>query len=125
MLNVLSRDLSAVNILFDEKGQVFPEGFHPRHQSCKPDISGLAKARRRRGVRGIGYIIIDFGLSSQFASREERELVVGCISQDKSIPELSYYRPYDPFAVDIYALGNVYRTLVHVRVNTFPRCEGS
>ena len=114
-----------MNILFDEKGQVFPEGFHPHHQSCKPDISGLAKARRRRGARGIRYLMIDLGLSSQFASREERQLVLGRTAQDKTIPELSNFCPYDPFAVDIYTLGNVYKDLVEVRVSTFPVYEDS
>ena len=114
-----------MNILLDEKGQMFPEGFHPCHQNSKFDIIELAKASRRRGARGIKYIIIDFGLSTQFASREERHLVLGCISQDSTIPELSAVRAYDPFAVDVYTLGNVYRNLVEVCVNTFPRCEGS
>ena len=104
-----------MNILLDEKEQMFPEGFHPLNQICKPDVYGLAKARRRREVPGIKYMIIDFGLSSQFASREERQLVVGCIAQDKTIPELSDFEPYDPFALDIYTLGNVYKNLLWVR----------
>ena len=112
----MSRDLFTRNILFDEKGLMFPKGFHPGNQYFDADFNRVALPKRRRGARGIKYMIIDFGLSSQFASFEERELVVGCMAQDATVPELSDDYPYAPFAVDVYTLGNVYKTeLLRVR----------
>ena len=112
----MSRDLSSLNILLDKKGRMFPKGFHPINQICKPNVHGWAESKRRRGARGIKYMIIDFGISSQFGSREERKLVAGRVAQDPTIPELSLYRRYDPFAVDVYTLGKVYKMeLLRVR----------
>ena len=108
-LKNLFRDLSARNILFDERGQMYPKGYHPTNQNMEPDFSRLANPRRRRAASSIKYLFIDFGLSSQFSSFEGRELVVGCIAQDATIPELSDDDPYNPFAVDVYTLGNVYK----------------
>ena len=116
-LNIVSSDLFSGNILLDEKGQMFPKGFHPNFQSFEADFSWVADPKRRRGARGIKYMIIDFGLSTQFASFQERENVVGCMAQDATIPELSDDLPYDPFAVDVYTLGDVYKTdFLRVRV---------
>ena len=109
-MNIVSSDLFSGNILLDEKGQMFPKGFHPNFQSFEADFSWTADPKRRRGARGIKYMIIDFGLSTQFASFQERENVVGRMAQDATIPELSDRYPYDPFAVDVYTLGNVYGT---------------
>ena len=96
---------------------MFPKGFHPVNQTFEIDYSALVSSKRRRGARGIKYMIIDFGLSTQFASFEERELVVGRMAQDATIPELSDHYPYDPFAVDVYTLGKVYETeFLEVRV---------
>ena len=55
------------------------------------------------------YYFIDFGISMQFESYRRRELVIGDIAQDQTVPELSRNVPYDPFAVDIYTLGNIYK----------------
>ena len=107
--NKCFRDLSALNILFDERGQMYPRGFHPMIQALEANFDRPANPKRRRGAKDIKYIFIDFGISSHFNSLEERHLVYGCMAQDPTIPELSDIVPYDPFAVDIYTLGNVYR----------------
>ena len=105
----LSRDLSHYNIMFDESGKMYPKGFHPASQNMELDFSQVARPRRRRSTNGLKYIFIDFGISSQFGSLEKRELVKGCMAQDPTIPELSDDVPYDPFAVDVYTLGNLYK----------------
>ena len=88
---------------------MYPRGFHPASTNIEPDFTRIAKPRRRRAASDIKYIFIDFGISTQFDSLEKRELVVGCMAQDPTIPELSDDVPYDPFAVDVYTLGNVYK----------------
>ena len=98
-----------MNILLDEKGQMFPRGYHPHNQEIEPDYSQVAKYKPRRDAKGIKYMLIDFGISSQFPSFEDRERVVGCMAADATIPELSPDVPYDPFALDVYTLGNVYK----------------
>ena len=107
--NKCFRDLSALNILFDERGQMYPRGFHPLLQVAEADFSRPANPNRRREAKDIKYIFIDFGISSRFNSLEERYLVYGCMAQDPTIPELSGIVPYNPFAIDVYTLGNVYR----------------
>ncbi|KAF8508281.1 hypothetical protein JB92DRAFT_2615079, partial [Gautieria morchelliformis] len=39
-------------------------------------------------------------------------LVTGMAARSKTVPELSYYIPYDPFKVDIYHLGGAFAELV-------------
>lgn len=90
--------------------QMFPEGFHPELQTRTPDFSRRAKARRRRLTRSVKYCFIDFGISSSFESLDQRERVRGWSCQDKTVPELKTGKPYDPFKVDIYTVGNVFKT---------------
>ena len=98
---------SRQNMLFDERGQIYPKGFHPESQDMELDFSQVAWSKRRRSANGLKYVFIDFGTSSQFYSLEKRGLVVGCMAQDPTIPELSGDIPHNRFAVDVYALGNV------------------
>ena len=87
---------------------LYPKGFHP----IKPvaDASGirLAHTRRRRDVGGVRYYFIDFGISSKFSPEEPRQ-VVGIFGQDNEVPELSKTEPYDPFKVDVFILGNLFK----------------
>ena len=88
---------------------MYSKGFHPARQVMELDFSREAKPRRRRAASGLKYIFINLGTSTQFDSLEKRQLVVGCVAQDPTIPELSDDVPYDPFAVDVYTLGNLYK----------------
>ena len=108
-------DLARNNIMM-ESNEMFPKGFHPRSPSMLPDFSGFAVYDRRRLVPNLKYRFIDFGISSLFDSYEAREKVHGRFCQDRTVPELARQGPYDPFKVDIYTLGNVFKeTLVEVR----------
>ena len=62
----------------------------------------------------VDYFFIDFGLSRMFSSYEKRHLVTGKGGQNKTVPELSYEIPYDPFKVDIYQFGGVVQELIKV-----------
>lgn len=88
---------------------MFPKGWHAERQSILPDFSGLVRARRRKFTRGIKYRFIDFGISRAFESYEARKKVIGSACQDKTVPEFQTGEFYDPFKLDIYTLGNVFK----------------
>jgi serine/threonine protein kinase len=99
-----------------DTSKLIPKGFH---FSSQWSHTGVPSAERlthttRLAVAPMDYFFIDFGLSSRFASFEERYLDTGMGGQNKKVPELSYDIPYDPFKVDIYQLGGVFAELVEV-----------
>ncbi|EJC99800.1 uncharacterized protein FOMMEDRAFT_127984 [Fomitiporia mediterranea MF3/22] len=105
-LGVAHRDCSDENIMFDA-AEMYPKGFHASLWSF--DAAGnVARPLRRSDVRSVKYYFTDFGLSSRFKEGEPR-LVSGREGLDQDVPELSSFKTYDPFAVDIYILGNVFK----------------
>ncbi|KAL5492963.1 hypothetical protein ACEPAI_4411 [Sanghuangporus weigelae] len=115
---VAHRDCAENNIMMNGD-PLYPKGFHP----CLPilDAKGkMARPRRRRDTRGVKYYFTDFGISSRFASAEEIRLVTGQDGLDREVPELRQYDPYDPFSVDVFILGNLFRKeLTDVYENMF------
>ena len=111
---------------------LIPGGFHPGRRSMTPDLSKEVKPLRRSDVKEpVRYYFIDFGISSWFRgeridstsgstaesqpSTSVRRLVTGRACQDGTVPELKKEDPYDPFALDIYLIGNLIRnTFVNV-----------
>ena len=89
-----------------EPSQMFPNGFHPVKIDKNRNFKGkaIAYTRTQRLPR---YILIDFGLSRQYQSREitDNPLRGG----DKSAPEHQSRRPSNPFHTDIYYIGNLVR----------------
>ncbi|TDL26469.1 hypothetical protein BD410DRAFT_715808 [Rickenella mellea] len=106
--NVAHRDLAGLNIMLDGT-PMFPEGYHPTEQALDINARRFAKRLRRADVSSVKYYFIDFGLSTRFDDPAEPRLVTGNVAQDPDVPELSVVDPYDPFLVDIFTLGNVYR----------------
>ncbi|KAL5530917.1 hypothetical protein ACEPAG_3793 [Sanghuangporus baumii] len=105
-LGVAHRDCSDKNIMFDAAG-MYPNGFHPSYWDF--DANGKrARPLRRSDVLEVKYFFTDFGISSRFLEGETR-LVMGKAGLDKSVPELSTVDSYDPFPVDIFILGNVFK----------------
>jgi len=104
---VAHRDLAVGNIMMDASG-MYPHGFHPTATDLTLDCHDYARSTRRRNVPSLRYYFIDFGISSSFEP-EESHLVLGTDAQDQDVPELSLTIPYDPFLVDVFTLGNVYR----------------
>lgn len=105
--------------MFDAAG-MYPKGFHPVRTIRDASYRNEAYPLRRRDVPSVRYYFIDFGLSSRFDDDRIPKLVTGDRAQDKEIPELSLVVPYDPFAVDIFTLGNVYkRNLIEVNLGHY------
>lgn len=91
-----------------DASDMYPEGFHPIHQQLDKMWKFRARYRERHEVQNVKYYFIDFGLSSHFTDPNQRRRVLGEDCQDREVPELSRVRPYDPFPVDIFTLGNLY-----------------
>lgn len=89
---------------------LYPRGVHPASSILEASGKGLAYPRHRRDIRGgVRYYFTDFGISSRFEDPSVPRLVTGKDCQDKELPEIHQNEPYDPFRVDIFLLGNVYR----------------
>lgn len=88
---------------------LFPEGFHPIAQIMTPSCQRLAPYLRRKDVSSVKYYFTDFGISTRFENSQAPRLVTGHDGQDQDVPELSDDVPYDPFPVDIFTLGNLYK----------------
>lgn len=85
---------------------LFPRGHHPVRLDYTPDAIFDAPYLTRQ-EHPVKYYFIDFGISSHFKATEV-PLVVGTRGRDKTPPELSATRPYNPFSLDVFILGNVY-----------------
>ncbi|KAL5530897.1 hypothetical protein ACEPAG_3773 [Sanghuangporus baumii] len=108
---VAHRDCSYLNIMMDG-ANLYPRGFHPGASYLDYSGKRLASPRHRRNVRGIKYYFTDFGISSRFDDANNPRLVTGKDCQDKQLPELYQDEPYDPFLVDIFLLGNVFKRVL-------------
>lgn len=113
-------DCCILNIMMDGS-ELYPEGFHPVVPSLKLNYRDLAPELRRRDVSNVKYLFTDYGVSSRFDDPSAPRLVLGTECQDRTVPELSRTIPYDPFPVDVYTLGNVYReALLEVSTTSLP-----
>ncbi len=96
---------------------LYPKGFHPSAKILLPSGQLSAKPHRRADVPSVRYYITDYGISSHFPDTSTPCLVTGLDAQDRDVPELSDDVPYNPFAVDIFTLGNVYkRNFLNIRL---------
>ena len=88
---------------------MYPRGFHAiRADNLPHDLHQPAPVLSRNQVP-VTYYFVDFGISSWFQPDEQTRLVLGTHGLDKDVPELSNEVPYDPFKVDIFVLGNMFR----------------
>jgi hypothetical protein len=98
---------------------MFPDGFHPIHYRSLPD--GVTHIRKSfsRTKAGVRYYISDFGMSTYFPADAPSRLVTGGVGRERA-PELSWTVPYDPFMIDVYAIGMVLkRKLLDVRASPY------
>ncbi|KAI0773748.1 kinase-like domain-containing protein [Fomes fomentarius] len=106
--NVAHRDCAYNNVMMDASA-MYPQGFHPIAPSFLPnDVSNLAPVLPRASVP-VTYYYVDFGISTLFTPEETNRMVTGWAGLDRDVPELSNDVPYDPFKVDIFILGNLFK----------------
>ncbi|THG96233.1 hypothetical protein EW026_g5568 [Hermanssonia centrifuga] len=107
---VAHRDCSEKNIMMDADS-LFPKGYHPVQSHHLPDASALAP-QLWRAKGHIKYYYVDFGISVHLPT-DSPKLVVGGYGRDQDVPELSFDVPYDPFKVDIFILGNMFKREIY------------
>jgi len=115
---VAHRDCTYKNIMMDANA-MYPHGTHPVHELFEPDADTPAEPLRRANVP-ITYYYVDFGISVIIPSDSDNRLVTGDAGRDQEVPELSSSVPYDPFKVDIFIIGNLFR---HYLYNKFFNIE--
>ena len=87
---------------------MYPEGFHPVKVMHKRDFSGWA-TYTPRSVAGVRYYFADFGISVHLPEEDRHKLVTGNMGRDQDPPELSATIPYNPFRLDVFIIGNMFR----------------
>lgn len=103
-----NRDCSDLNIMLDGSA-MYRDGFHPiLHNRALDWEKGVAKFKNRSDCSDVKYFFIDFDISVRLDGVGKKRLVTGTYCQ-VNVPELSDTVLYDPFAVDIYLLGDVYK----------------
>ncbi|KAL5536285.1 hypothetical protein ACEPAF_106 [Sanghuangporus sanghuang] len=108
---VAHRDCSDLNIMMDADA-MYPKGFHPKSGIMDSTGHRFAHPKHRRDiVPRVRYYFIDFGISSMFRPEDKERKVIGLEGQDTAVPELSLSRPYDPFLVDVFILGNLFKKM--------------
>ena len=82
---------------------MFPEGFHPSNNLYKRDYSGWI-TWIPRSVVGVRYYFKDFSISVHIPEDDPVKRGSG-----KGVPELSNKVSYDPFKLDIFIIGNMFK----------------
>lgn len=97
-----------------DASSMYPKGFHPIQRNFLMNAVDRAPSVHRVGAYPpVKYYFIDFGLSSRSTPGKPPPLVLGINGADRDVPELSSSVPYDPFKVDIFMLGNVFKNAIH------------
>ncbi|KAK0188107.1 hypothetical protein F5146DRAFT_1226443 [Armillaria mellea] len=117
--HVAHRDGGFTNIMMDASQMYGPEGFHPHERDKKYDFSGRARPYSRT-ERPPKYYFIDFGLSDIYNPDDLPATVCALEGGDKTVPEFVADDPdwtkrtpkHDPFAVDVYYLGNTFKAFL-------------
>ncbi|KAG5352744.1 hypothetical protein C0989_000683 [Termitomyces sp. Mn162] len=84
---------------------------HPWEKHMKRDLSGRVSKRTSRTLKPVKYYLIDFGLSEIYRPEDVPFLKQPPWGGDKTVPEhlAPGASPCNPFAVDVYCLGNYLR----------------
>ena len=90
---------------------LFSNGFHPVSASLTPDLGDSAHGIPRfASPEPLKYYFIDFGLSHRFSPKEPSPRLRVAMGGDKTVPEYKDpHAPLDPYKLDIYCLGNLFR----------------
>lgn len=89
---------------------LYPRGFHPAEIDMLPDLSGPAPVKRRKHTRA-KYYFIDFSSAVHISDGAPSKLVEGWARREIEVPELPSTKPYNPFKVDVFRVGDIMRRL--------------
>ncbi|KAH9920119.1 uncharacterized protein B0H18DRAFT_1025159 [Fomitopsis serialis] len=107
---IAHRDISMLNVMMDPL-PLYPKLYHPTDDTMTRDFSRSVRPYTRT-ERPTRYYFIDFGLSRKYGPEDEHPLELPIFGGDKTVPEFQddgYDKASDPFATDIYYLGNRFR----------------
>ncbi len=91
---------------------IIPTGWHFVSHFCEPDgITKISSLERRNYP--VRYYFVGFG-SAYHLPPPKQPLVRDIGGGDDDVPELAKGKSYDPFKLDIYTLGNVFKELYEV-----------
>lgn len=99
--------------MMDPGANFFPKGFHPIRPllvAPNPDSPRLIFSDpTSRTLSNVKYHIIDFGQSVMFDNHNKRHKITGSVGHHLNIPDFADEdEPYDPFQLDIRALGETF-----------------
>ena len=99
---------------------LYPDGYHPVLKVSKRNGKGFAKYYSRT-ARPTKYYFINFGISRKYKPSDAPFLEIPIRGGNKSVPEFNPVTTRcDPFATDIYYLGNAIRgCFLEVRVSVY------
>jgi len=96
---------------------------HPWRRQYRYDFAGKPKIVSSRTRNPLKYYLIDFGLSRLYKPEDAPHLEMPNWGGDKTVPEFQFNEPCDPFAVDVYCIGNYVREMLTVGpVYYLPTC---
>ncbi|KZT41053.1 hypothetical protein SISSUDRAFT_982509 [Sistotremastrum suecicum HHB10207 ss-3] len=112
--NVTHLDICTQNTMHDPGSKLYPKGFHPlQPSSYTPDPNSPqlvpSYSVSSRTLAPVKFYFIDFGESFMFESYKKRHYISGSVGHYPDLPEFPDDRYYDPFPVDIRALGETLR----------------
>lgn len=94
--------------------QLYPKGFHPVQEDFLHDLEHRAPVIPRIGVwPPVRYYFVDFGIAVSIPAEVQPKRAIGAYGLDQDVPELSFTTPYDPFKVDVFIVGNLFRKQVY------------
>jgi len=104
--NIAHNDVKSDNIMMDSRN-LYDVPVHPASPEMRRDWSGPAAAHTRT-ERSVSYLYIDFALTERYTEASPRRST--WYGGDRTVPEfVQGDADCDPFAVDVYRLGNVFR----------------
>jgi hypothetical protein len=106
-----------------DASELVPGGFHFDMPYTRDGIIEWREWRERKSDKSLRYYLIDFGLSNWYPPGMKDIRVTGIVGQDKTVPERSRTIYYDPFKMDIYQLGNVFKRVIEVRPAQHMSCS--
>ncbi|KAK7692291.1 hypothetical protein QCA50_003916 [Cerrena zonata] len=119
---IAHRDLMVYNIMIDSRN-MWPEPYHVMAPHMNRSFTAEVKKPFTRIARPPKYHIIDFGLSRQYSPDNVNPTETFPEGGDRTVPEFPKgLEPvvHDPFAVDIYCVGNVIQNYI---LKPYAGCE--
>ena len=87
---------------------IIPTGWHFVSHFCEPDgVTRISPLERRSFP--VRYYFVGFGNAYHLPHSSKQQLVTDIGGEDEDVPELREGHRYDPFKLDIYTLGNVFK----------------